>query len=159
MAVDYFLKLDGVPGESRDSKHTAEIDVMSFSWGESNASSAVGSGAGAGKVQMQDFHFTMDFNVASPKLMLSCATGDHIKTAVLTCRRAGKEQQDYLKITFTECFVTSYQLGGSGGQVVPMDQISINYAKMEMEYLQQQADGTVAKPVKVGYDIKANKKV
>lgn len=159
MSTDYFLKLDGITGESKDAKHANEIDLLSFSWGESNASSVVGAGAGAGKVNMQDFNFSMEFNSASPPLILACATGEHIKTATLTARRAGKTQQEYLKIVFTECLVTSYQTGGSQGQVVPMDSISINFSKMEVQYLAQKADGTVGSPIKVGYDVKANKKV
>ena len=96
--VDYFLKIDGIPGESQDAKHKDEIQVLSFSFGESQAGTmAFGGGGGAGKVQMQDFHFMMNVNKASPKLFLNCATGAHIGNAVLTARKAGKDQQDYLK--------------------------------------------------------------
>ncbi len=91
--VDYFLKIDGVEGESQDAKHKNEIQVLSFSFGESQAGTmAFGGGGGAGKVQMQDFHFMMNVNKASPKLFLKCATGEHIKNAVLTARKAGKDQ-------------------------------------------------------------------
>ncbi len=160
-AVDYFLKLDGIDGESADSKHKGEIDVESWSWGESQAGThSGGGGGGAGKVSMQDFHFTMKMNKATPKLMLACANGEHIKTAVLICRKAGKEQQEFLKITMTELLVASYQTGGSGhGDVIPTDQISLNYSKIEMEYKEQKPDGTLGAAVKAGYDLKANKKV
>lgn len=160
MAVDYYLKIEGVDGESTDAKHKNEIDVQSWSWGESQPGSAgYGSGAGAGKVQMQDFHFVMKVNKASPKLMLACATGEHIKKAVLTCRKAGGEQQDYLTFTFTDVLVSSYQTGGSAGDTVPVDQISLNFAKIEYEYKEQKPDGSLGSPIKVGYDLKANKKV
>lgn len=160
-AVDYFLKVDGVEGESQDHKHKGEIDLESWSWGETNSGShAAGGGGGAGKVTMQDFHFVMHVNKASPKLFLACATGQHIPKAVLTCRKAGKEQQEYLKVTFSDLLVSSYQTGGSGGSdVLPMDQISLNYAKMELEYKEQKADGTLGGAVKAGYDLKANKAV
>src|SRR6266542_976170 len=96
-AVDFFLKLEGVDGESADSKHKGEIDVESWSWGESQSGThGAGGGGGAGKVSMQDFHFVMKVNKASPKLMLACATGQHIKEATLTCRKAGKDQQEFL---------------------------------------------------------------
>src|SRR3954463_7879854 len=96
-AVDYFLKIDGIQGESTDSKHKNEIDIESWSWGQTNAGShAYGGGGGAGKVSMHDFSFTMRTNKASQKLFLACASGQHIKEALLTCRKAGKEQQEYL---------------------------------------------------------------
>ena len=112
-AVDYFLKLDGIEGESQDDKHKGDIDVESWSWGESQSGThSGGGGGGAGKVQMQDFHFVMKVNKSSPKLLLACATGDHIKKAVLVCRKAGKTQQEFLKITMSDLLVSSFQTGG-----------------------------------------------
>ena len=106
-AVDYFLKIDGIDGESADSKHKGEINLQSWSWSEHQSGAhAAGGGGGAGKVSMADFHFTMHVNKASPKLMLACATGEHIKKATLVCRKAGKEQQEYLKITFDDVLVS-----------------------------------------------------
>lgn len=158
--VDYFLNIDGIPGESTDDTHKAEIDVLSWSWGETNSGThSAGGGGGAGKVSMQDFNFTMHVNSATPKLMLACATGQHIAKATLTCRRAGTEQQEYLVIEFTDLLVSSYQTGGSQGDVVPVDQISLNFSKMVMDYKPQKKDGTLGSPVKAGYDVKANKKV
>jgi type VI secretion system secreted protein Hcp len=155
--ADYFLKIDGIEGESTDDKHKKEIELESWSFGETQAgTSSHGGGAGAGKVQMQDFHFTMRVNKASPKLFLACANGEHIKTAVLTCRKAGKDQQEYLKWTFSNVIVSSYQTGGSGGNVVPVDQISLNFTKVETEYKAQKPDGTLEGPIKTGYDVKAN---
>ena len=162
MAIaDYFLKLDGVEGEAHDDKHKNEIDLESWSWGETQTGThGAGGGGGAGKVAMQDFHFVMRVNKASPKLMLACATGQHIKEGILTCRKAGKEQQEFLKVKFTDLLVSSYQTGGSAnGDVVPLDQISLNFAKIEVEYKEQKADGTLGGAVKAGYDLKANKQV
>ncbi len=161
MAVDYFLKLDGIPGESTDHKHKDEIDLLSWSWGASQSGTmATGGGGGAGKVNMQDFHFVMKVNKATPKLILACASGQHIKTAVLTCRKAGKDQQEFLKYTFSDVLVSSYQTGGSSsGDEIPMEQVSLNYAKMELEYKAQKADGTLDGGIKSGWDLKANKLV
>jgi type VI secretion system secreted protein Hcp len=158
MAVDYFLKIEGIEGESQDSKHKNEIEVQSWSWGQSQTGThSAGGGGGAGKVHMQDFHFVMHVNKATPKLVLACAGGDHIKKAVLTCRKAGTEQQEFLIFTFSDLLVSSYQTGGASE--VPTDQISLNYAKVELEYKEQKADGTLAGGVKAGWDLKANKKV
>ncbi len=156
--VDYFLKIKDIEGESEDSKHKGEIELESWSWGESNAGShAGGSGGGAGKVSMQDFHFTMRVNKASPKLLLACAQGTHIPESLLTCRKAGKEAQEYLKYKFTDLLISSYQTGGSAGDVVPIDQISFNFTKIEYEYYPQKKDGTLGPKVPVFYDLKANK--
>ena len=159
--VDYFLKIDGIEGESHQDKHKNEIELESWSFGETNAGThALSSGGGAGKVSMQDFHFVMHVNKASPKLFLACATGEHIKGAKLTCRKAGKSQQEYLKVTFTDLLVSSYQTGGSAhGGVLPTDQISLNFAKIEIEYAEQGADGKLGASVKAGYDLKVGAKV
>jgi type VI secretion system secreted protein Hcp len=158
--VDYFLKITGFEGESSDSKHKNEIDVESWSWGETNAGThSGGGGGGAGKVSMQDFHFVMRTNKSSPKLMLACASGQHIKEAALTCRKAGEEQQEYLIIKFHDLLISSYQTGGSAGDIIPVDQISFNFSKIEYEYKPQKPDGTLDAPVKTGWNLKENVKV
>jgi type VI secretion system secreted protein Hcp len=161
--VDYFLKLDGIDGESNDSAFAKNIQLDSWSWGESNSGnmSSTGGGGGAGKVQMQDFHFVAPMNNASASLILACANGTHIKNAVLNCRKAGDTPQVYLKITFTDVLVSSYQTGGSAGSdVIPTDQVSLAFAKIEEAYGKQDEKGKVASlDQKFGYDIQANKKL
>jgi type VI secretion system secreted protein Hcp len=160
MAVDYFLKLDGIKGESADAKHKEEIDIESWSWGESNApGSATGrSRESAGKVSMQDFNFMMRHNQASPQLMQHCASGKHIKLATFTSRKAGKSQQEYLTFKFYDVLVSSYQTSGSeGGDDVPFDSVSINFAKIEVEYKPQNPDGTLGGGVFFKYDLKKSK--
>jgi type VI secretion system secreted protein Hcp len=161
MASDYFLKLEGVEGESADAKHKGEIQLESFSFGVSQMGAhGAGGGGGAGKASFQDLHFVMKANKASPKLFLMCATGEHIKKAVLTARKAGKDQQEYYQVTLSDLLVSSFQTGGSShGDVVPTDQLSLNFAKIEFEYKPQKEDGTLGAAVKAGYDVKANKKV
>jgi type VI secretion system secreted protein Hcp len=156
-AVDYFLKIKGIDGESTDKSHGKEIDILSWSWGASNAGShSSGGGGGAGKVSFQDFSFAMRVNKASPKLLLACASGDHIPEALLTCRKAGKTQQEYLKIKFSEIHITSFQTGGSQGDVVPIDSISISFGKMEYEYYPQKADGSLDAKVPIHWSVKEN---
>ena len=159
-AVDYFLKIDGIEGESADDKHKGEIDIQSFSFGVANSGShAGGGGGGSGKSSFQDLHFTTHVSKASPKLFLACATGEHIKKAVLTVRKAGKDQQEYMKVTLEDLLVSSYQDGGHEGSVFPSDQFALNFAKIEFDYKEQKSDGTLGGSVKTGYDVKANKKV
>ena len=159
MAVDYFLKVDGIPGESADAKHKGEIDVLAFSWGVSSAKGASsGGGSGAGKAVFDDLLVLANTSKASPLLWLGCASGQHFKTAVLTGRRAAKAPVEFLKITLTDVTITSYELDGSDeGQ--PTDQIGLACAKIVTEYTPFDATGKAQPPVKAGWDMKANKKV
>ena len=156
-AFDYFLRLDGIPGESVDAKHKGEIDVLSWSWGESQEIAATpGGGSGAGKVAMTDLHVSANLSKASPQLLLACAAGKHIKSAVLTGRKAGKGQQEYLTFSLSDVLVSGYQTGASEAEV-PLDSISLNFSKIEVSYKQQKADGSLAPAIRVGWDRKANK--
>jgi type VI secretion system secreted protein Hcp len=156
--VDYFLKLDGIAGESRDLKHKGEIELESFFWGETNQVIPTGSGGGAGKVQIEDLHVAMKMNKASPLLLLACATGQHIKEATLTARKALKAQQEFLVVKLTEVLVSSYHTT-AGTDSVPMDQVAFNFAQVRVEYRSQKADGSLEAPVKAGWDVKQNKKL
>ncbi|MBX7171689.1 MAG: type VI secretion system tube protein Hcp [Pyrinomonadaceae bacterium] len=159
MAVDVFLKIEGVPGESKDSVHAGEIDVLSWAWGCSNfGTSATGGGMGSGVVNMQDFHFTQTMQKSSNILMQKCATGEHIPKAVLTCRKAGTEQQEYLKVTFLDLIVSGYTTGGTGEGGVPIESIGLNYAAIVMEYAEQKIDGSMEGFVGKGWDQKAKVK-
>ena len=160
--VDYFLKIEGISGESVDSKHKGEIELESFSWGETQqiATSGTGSGAGAGKVQMQDLHFVSRISKASPKLMLACASGKHIKDAILTARKAGKAAQEFLVIKLRDVLVSSYQTGGSHeADSLPLEQVAFNFAQIELEYRPQKADGSLDAAIKAGWDKIVNKAI
>ena len=161
MAADYFLNIDGIKGESPDAKHKDEIQLDSWSWGESQAGShSAGGGGGHGKVVMQDFNFTMATNKASPALFLNCATGAHIKKAQLTCRKAGGDQQEYLKVYFEDLLISSYKTGGAASDSgATKDAIAFNFSTIKFEYAPQKADGSLGSPVIFGYDIKQNKKL
>jgi type VI secretion system secreted protein Hcp len=158
--VDYFLKVAEIKGESTDEKHKGEIEVESFSWGATQSGTAGhGGGGGAGKVSFQDFHFTHRFDKASPVLAQACATGQHFKEATLFVRKAGGGQQEYLNIKLEDSIVSSYQLGGSGGDVTPTDSFSLNFAKITLEYKEQKADGSLGGSVKGGFDLASGKKI
>jgi type VI secretion system secreted protein Hcp len=156
---DYFLKVDGIEGESSDAKLAKTIEIDSWSWGQSQLGTHHGgSGGGAGKVTVHDIHFASKVNKASPKIKLACSSGTHVKKAELFCRKAGgKEQGVFLKITMTDVLVSSYQLGGSPNSIVPEEHFSFNFGAIEMEYKEQKPDGTLGAPVKAGWDVRANK--
>ena len=87
--AEYFLKIDGIPGESLDASHPDEIDVLSWSWSETQVPGPVGGEGESGKVKMEDVNFVVLESRAIPKLFLACATGNRIPQAILTCRRPG----------------------------------------------------------------------
>jgi type VI secretion system secreted protein Hcp len=162
MSVDFFLKIDGIDGESQDSKHKGEIDIESFSWSATQHGTAhAGGGMGAGKVQAGDCHFGSKYvSKASPKIFLALCSGEHIKKAVLICRKAGKDQQEYLKWTFSDLLVSSYQAAGHGGsEALPTEQFAFNFAKIEFEYKEQKPDGTLGGATTTGWNLSQNVKV
>lgn len=159
-SLDFFLKIDGIQGESQDAKHKNEIELLSFSWGETNAGGpGRGTGGGASKVNMQDLAIVMPVSRASPPLFLACASGQHIKSAVLTGRKAGKEQQEFLKYTFSDLVVSAYETGASHEAAMVTDQVAFNFGRIEVEYRPQKPDGTLDAAVKAGWDVKANRPV
>jgi type VI secretion system secreted protein Hcp len=164
MAFDAFLKLDGIKGESQDQKHKGEIDIESFSWGASQVgTSQTGGGGGAGKVAVQDIHFFKKVDSSSPIIFVKCATGEHIKEANFVVRKAGGEQLEYLKYKFTDVLISSVTPQGTaqgGGDEIPSEGLSLNFAKVEISYQPQGPDGKAqGGPILGGWDVKGNKKV
>jgi type VI secretion system secreted protein Hcp len=161
MADDMFLKIDGIPGESTDASHKDEINILSFTWGESQPVVPISGGSGAaGKVTMQEFHFTMRVNKASPKLFLACASGAHIKNAILTVRRPGAGAVEFLKWTLTDVTVGSYQTSDNAPNGDPLtDQVNLRFAKIEVEYRPVKPDGSLDASVKAGFEVTTSKPV
>ena len=157
MAADIFAKLGDIKGESIDDKHKDEIEIMSYSWGVSNAGSmGYGTGGGEGKATFHDLSFTHKIDKASPVLMQACATGVHLKEATITHRKAGKGQQEFLVIKMNDVIVTSVQHGGSGADG-SSENVSIAFAKVNVEYKPQKADGSLEAGIHFKYDLKAQK--
>jgi type VI secretion system secreted protein Hcp len=157
VAERWFLKIDGIQGESTDASHKDEIDVSSWSWGVTHTG-GTGAGGGAGKVAFQDFHFVSRISKASPALFLACATGTHHKSAALSgVRTAGKSKSgEFLKYKLSDVVVTSDQHSGDeDGE--PIEQFSLKYAKVEVTFTPQTTAGKAGTPVRAGFDVKANK--
>jgi type VI secretion system secreted protein Hcp len=161
MAVDMFLKLDGIKGESKDDKHKEEIHIESWSWGLSQQGNFnTGGGGGAGKVNVHDISITKYFDKSSPDLMFHLASGKHIASGLVTVRKAGEHPVEYLKIKLTDLLVSSIQhSGASGGSDLVMESLSLNFAKFNVEYSLQDEKGKGSKGGEMGWDIKANKKL
>lgn len=166
---DIFLKIDGLEGESKDAKHKGEIDIDGFEIQVRQPKSPpTGSGSGAGRAVFGDFHFQLQFSKASPKLFLACATGKHFEKAIVSCRKAGGTQEEFLKITMTEVVVRRIERqveAESASRTVHsnkpelVERFALRYSRIEQEYRSQKPDGSMDAWVKVGYDVKARQKV
>lgn len=158
MAVDIFAKIGDIKGESLDSKHKDEVEVLSWSWGVSQSGSITrGGGGGEGKASFNDFNFTHHVDKASPVLMTACATGKHIKEATITVRKAGKGQQEFLIVKMSDVIITGVTPSGTGDGAAIAENVAIQFAKVELEYKPQKADGSLDAGVFFKYDIKAQK--
>jgi len=153
MAVDTFLKLGDVKGESQDSKHAGEIDVLSWSWGVSQTGTmSLGGGGGAGKASFSDLNFMHAVDKATPVMLKACAMGDHFADATLVSRKAGKGQQEYLIVKMKEVFVTSVQPSGSSEH--PTESVSLTFGHVDLEYKPQKPDGSLDAGIHFIYNIK-----
>jgi type VI secretion system secreted protein Hcp len=160
MAVDIFLKIAGVDGESKDDKHKKEMDILAWSWGLSNSGSAhVGGGGGTGKVNVQDVSFTKWVDAATPKLVLACCNGSHYDEATLVVRKSGGSPVEYIKLKLQEVLVTSVSTGGSGGEDRLTENITLNFAKFNLDYTPQDDKGAAGTAIPAGWDVAANKKL
>jgi type VI secretion system secreted protein Hcp len=161
MAVDMFLKINGVDGESKDKTHPMEIDVLAWSWGMSNSASGhAGGGSGTGKVNVQDISVTKWVDSSSPYLVLASCNGDHFDEANLVVRKAGGSSPvEYIKIKMTEVFISSVSTGGSGGEDKLTENVALNFSTFEFNYTPQDAKGAAGTAIPAGWDIQANAKL
>jgi type VI secretion system secreted protein Hcp len=159
MAVDMFLKLDKIKGDSGDHKHKDEIDVLSWSWGmHQTGTTHQATGGGAGKVSVQDVTFTHWVDKASADLMKACAKGEHISKGELVVRKAGGDDAlEYIKLTMTNIIVTNVSTGGSHGEDRLTENVTLNFQKFKYEYKQQTEKGGTGASPNFGWDIAANK--
>ncbi|MCB5205950.1 Hcp family type VI secretion system effector [Methylovorus mays] len=156
MATDIFLKIEGITGESQDSLHVNEIDVMSWSWKVEQSSSMLsGSGGGAPKATVHDLVLTHQIDRSSPALMTSCLMGKHFVQAVITMRKAGGVPLPYFKLTMSDVVITNVEPYITSG--LHMETIHLSFAKVKQEYLMQDKTGGSAGVVTGAFDIKNNK--
>jgi type VI secretion system secreted protein Hcp len=155
-----FLRVDGVTGDSMDARHRGEIELVSWSLGMANPPSAAASAGGGPPphVEFQPLRITQHIDRAVPALFLLGATAQHVQSAVLTCRRAGREAAEYLKITLQEVLVTGVRLGDSA-QAPPAAEATLVYARITIEYRPQMPDGSLGPPTVSGWDVRANKRL
>ncbi len=159
MAVDMFMKIGDIKGESTDKKHANEIDVLAWSWGISNSGTThQGGGGGSGKANVQDLSFTKFTDASSHALLLAASNGQHYPKANLVVRKAGGKNApiEYIKIEMTEVMITSVSCGGSGGEDRLTENVTLNFAHVKYEYTPQKPDGSADSTKTMVYDIASN---
>ncbi|MBI5276023.1 MAG: type VI secretion system tube protein Hcp [Burkholderiales bacterium] len=161
MAVDMHIKIDTIAGHSEVKGFEGQVQLESFSWNmQQTTSFGASSGGGAGKVNMGDLVFVHNVDKATPKLMIACCTGQHLKDAVLTCRKAGGDSAvDFLKITLTDVIVSSVAPAGTNTGDTPTESVSLAFAEFKVEYQEQDNKGAKkGGPVISGFSIQKNTK-
>lgn len=158
---DWYLKIDGIEGESTDSKHSKEIEVLAFSHTISQ-SGTFDSGTGGGTTGRAGWHpfvFVARTSKASPKLALACATGQHLASATLVCRKAGKDPQEFWQVQLKKVTVYGYKHADIGDTTppTPLDVFALAFGQIQWQYKPQKPDGSLDSPVTTGYDLAANK--
>lgn len=158
MALDTFIKIGSLKGESVVKGFEDQIQVLAWSWGMSQSGTThVGQGGGAGKVNVQDLSFTHYVDSATPNLVKACCTGEHFDSAVLTMRKAGGTALEYVTLTLTEVIITSVSHGGSAGEDLLTENVALNFAKFKFSYQPQDAKGAKkGGAVEASYDIAKN---
>lgn len=153
MSIDTHLKVPNVPGESKHKDHADEIEVLSWSWGVSNAANVSGGGSGVGKAQGGDFSFLHKYDKASPVLAKKCVGGNHFEEVTLTARKSGDGQKDFLVVKMKEVFITSLQPSASSEGV--MESVSMSYGNINFEYKPQDDKGALGGPVSFDWNVKS----
>jgi type VI secretion system secreted protein Hcp len=160
MAVDMFLKIDDVLGESVDNatpSHAGEIQILSWSWGMTQSGSThMGTGSGSGKVNVSDITITKYVDRSTPNLLASCCNGTHYKQAQLTVRKAGKTPVEYIKIFLYNILISGVTTGGSGGEDKLTENVTLNFGQFEFDYTTQTADGKQDKTIPMTWNIAGN---
>ena len=157
MATKTFIKFDGIDGESVNKDHAGEIDVLSWNWGLAVTvlTSGGDGGVSAGRVAPKDIHFVHHYDKASPMLLRMAATGRRIASAVMSARKAGAGQKDFLKITLKDVLITSINAGDDGNGAT--EEIAFNYRDIQFSYRPQSASGALGAAVEVDWDVRAGK--
>lgn len=155
---DFFIKIDGIPGESKDSKHSGQIDVLQWGYSVSQTSTShTGGGSGAGKANFGELHFTHYVDKATPNLMKYCASGKHISTVEVSCCKVGDGSQEYMKITLNEVLITHVSPMGSTSDPRVTESVGMSYGKVKVEVKEQNTDGSMGATVTGTWDVKQNK--
>ena len=134
-AVDMFLKVEGIQGESTDKSHKDEIDVLAWSWQLSQSKDPA-------NPIVRPIVISKYIDSASAPLYDLLLSGKQAANAILTVRKVGQIPLEYLIITMTNVTVSTASPGGGGSEDRQTENISLNYSSACFKYTKQNADGT-----------------
>ncbi|MBL8529441.1 MAG: type VI secretion system tube protein Hcp [Burkholderiales bacterium] len=158
MATNMFIRIGEIKGESHDSRHKDEIEVVSWAWGLALSAPAGLGGSAAGRASFQDLTFAHLIDRASPSLMLGCASAQRFRDARLTVRRPGTTTpEEFLLVNLEDVIVTSIQTSGAevaGGLV---EQVTLAFARVDFEYRRQMPDGSLDTGVHFKWDLQEDR--
>ena len=155
MTNDTFIKFDGIDGESADTVHRGAVQVLSWSWGLTATTASGGGGGSAGKATPQELRVVHRYDKASPLLAKTAASGTHLKTAVLTARKAGGAQQEFFKVTMKDVVITSVSDSDDGTGTT--EQLAMTYGEIDFSYQPQDSAGNLGPEVKFDWNVKTGK--
>ncbi|CAA0123601.1 Protein hcp1 [BD1-7 clade bacterium] len=158
MAGDMFIEIQGIKGESVDSTHKEEIDILGWSWGVSQSGSMQSSsGGGAGRASVQDLSFSKYTDKSTALLVDACAVGKHVKKALITVRKSGGKPLEYFGILLENVMVSSVSMGGAQGSEMLSETVTLNFGKYTVIYIPQTKQGSGGAAITAGFDIPQNK--
>jgi type VI secretion system secreted protein Hcp len=158
MALDMFIKIGDIKGESQDDKHKDEIDVLSWSWGMAQSGTQQPGGGGvAGKVSFKGLSIIKRTDRATPGLMLACSSGKHLKEAMLTVRKAGESPVEFVRMKLNDILVSSLDDATCGDEPFITEQVTLKFSNVQFEYFRQKPDGSLEAVPPFKWDSKANK--
>jgi type VI secretion system secreted protein Hcp len=160
MAVDHFLKLEGIKGEAQDKTYKDEIDILAWSWGATQSGTThMGGGSGSGKAHFMDLTVNKFVDKSSPVLLQHLSTGKHISKGTLVVRKAaGENPLEYIKIEMKDIIVTSINSEGSDEERL-FECVSLNFGEYKYVYTEQKPDGSKGAAPEFAWDIAGNSKV
>lgn len=135
--LDYFLKIDGIEGESQDHSHPGEIRLRDFDLAMTNRGNRAG--YAVGRPYFDDAAFSGPIDASYTKLNEACLKNSAVPKVVLTCRKAGKTQQDFLVITFSKVYVTNCRVDTVAE--TPEMEFTLSFAKLQVNYQEQKQEG------------------
>jgi type VI secretion system secreted protein Hcp len=159
MAIDMYLKLDGIPGEALDTKHKDWIQILSFSHGVTQ-SGAMYSGGGqstSGRADVSDISVMKKVDKSTPKLNWTCATGTHVKSGIVEFCQASGQQHVFMKYSLDDIVISNVQASASSGGDMPMESLAFRFSKIQWEYTPIDEAGKASPSLKAWWDVKENK--
>ncbi|WP_306392613.1 Hcp family type VI secretion system effector [Telluria beijingensis] len=161
MAIDVYLQIDGIKGESMDDKHKDWIECTSVSWGVTqprSATASTGGGHTAERCEHQEIALTKLADLSSPILLQTCSAGKTIPKAKLEFMRADGQGE---RIKYFEIELENVLIGGISPSVaegsIIQEQVGLKFSKIKWKYTQQKVTGGAGGNTSGGWDLAANK--